>query len=586
MAEVVYPNVWGPGQLFAFSGVDGETDWFHPFVGSTLGDEVGFLFHLRVPRLLTCEAISIVVRDLKPRVVAGDCVEFLVETAKGDSFPLRYLFCDRNTVIGETSTHMPPLARSQPIADGPLSAIVSSGADVVTHSSAEEHTALVTRDYGRKCLFAFSFSHESVGRAIEQARAGLLENLPALLERKLMFYSALPGDLAGSGAGASRRRVAAKACSVLKTNVESAQGLIPCRWTPSNRWPHRDMWLWDSCFHSFGYRVFSSDLAREALDAMLASGREDGFLPQRVFPVGVSSTTQPPLLSWAYLELFRRTGKKALIEENYPRLRRCVEWVLANRRVGDGKLLGWKLGEDPVSRGEESGMDNSPRFDDATVAEAVDLNAYVVNELHALMEMALLLGSYKDAAAFRSRAQTISEAMNERLWDEGDEFYYDRAVGGELVRVKTSAGFLPLLAKVPDEARARRVVAHLTDPNEFWTAFPVPSVARNEKCYELDMWRGPSWVNIDMLIVEGLEGCGFGDVARELTARVLAGVEHWYGRGGALYEFYDPDSQRSPDQLDRKGRLKAGEGYGPVADYNWTAACYLHLAGKAKSSKT
>ncbi len=28
MAEPVYPNIWGPGQLFAFSGVDGETNWF------------------------------------------------------------------------------------------------------------------------------------------------------------------------------------------------------------------------------------------------------------------------------------------------------------------------------------------------------------------------------------------------------------------------------------------------------------------------------------------------------------------------------------------------------------------------------
>ncbi|MDH7570769.1 MAG: hypothetical protein QHJ73_14405, partial [Armatimonadota bacterium] len=33
MAEM--PNTWGAGQLFAFSGVDGHTDWARPFVLQT-----------------------------------------------------------------------------------------------------------------------------------------------------------------------------------------------------------------------------------------------------------------------------------------------------------------------------------------------------------------------------------------------------------------------------------------------------------------------------------------------------------------------------------------------------------------------
>ncbi len=35
------PNRWGGGQLFAFSGIDGETDWAHPLTDSTL-DESSF----------------------------------------------------------------------------------------------------------------------------------------------------------------------------------------------------------------------------------------------------------------------------------------------------------------------------------------------------------------------------------------------------------------------------------------------------------------------------------------------------------------------------------------------------------------
>ena len=113
MTEPVYPNIWGPGQLFAFSGVDGETNWFHPFVASTLDEEPGMVFRLRVPRRLWCEPRAFVVKDIVPRVVAGDCIDLLVRGVRGDSFPLRYLFLDRDTVVGETSTQMPPVVRAE-----------------------------------------------------------------------------------------------------------------------------------------------------------------------------------------------------------------------------------------------------------------------------------------------------------------------------------------------------------------------------------------------------------------------------------------------------------------------------------------
>ncbi len=568
--EPVYPNIWGPGQLFAFSGIDGETSWFHPFVASTL-EEPGFVFHLRVPRRLWCEPQSLVVKGMTPRVVSGDCVDFAVEGTRGETFPLRYLFFDRNTVLGETSSQMPPVAR----AEG--STITSSGPDVITHSSREEHTALAMRKFGEKCLFAFAFSHESAEAALERARRGLNEELPALLQRKLFFFQALSVP---AGASERRRRALAKAFSVLKTNVESAQGLIPCRWSTPDRWPHRDMWLWDSCFHAFGYRVFSPELAAEQLEAALAMQDKDGFVAHQMFPAGASRITQPPLMAWAWLDLYRRTGSRRLVENVYPRVARFVEWVLARRRAGDGTLLGWQLGDDPLCRCGESGMDNSPRFDSGEPLEAVDLNAYVASEMGCLTEMALMLKRYGEAAEWKSRRAALVAGVNARLWDEKDGFYYDRFANGSFARIRTSAGFLPLFAGVPDPARAKRLLARLTDPRQFWTAFPVPSVALDEPDYELDMWRGPAWLNIDQLIVEGLERYGFHDAARVLVERLLSGVEHWYHRLGAFYEFYDPQDKVPPTGLDRKKRLSTGEGIAPIADYNWTAACYLHLAAR------
>jgi len=606
VAEVVYPSVWGPGQLFAFSGLDGETDWFRPFVATTLAEDVGLLFHLRVPRKLWCEPTSMVVEELTPRIVSGDCIEFLVRSNRGQTFPLRYLFLDCRTVIGETAVQMPVLVR----AEG--ASVVSRGRDVLTHSSQEEYTALVTKEYGEKLIFAFSFSPESERHAVTLARAALGTNLAGLLQRKLFFYSALPelpgagtpdaergtpnamegppnalnrvwgprvrGPRVGGPPDVRRRQTAAKAFSILKTNLESPQGLIPCRWSTPDRWPHRDMWLWDSCFHALGYRTFSPEFAAEVLRAVLAAQREDGFLAHRVSPTGISDVTQPPLLAWTFFELFRLTHAPSLLEKAYPQIVRFIEWILENRRVEKSGLLAWKTTRDELCRSPESGMDNSPRFDRGEPIEAVDFNAYVVNEMKCLSEMALLLQRYGDAAAWKEQAERLSRTLNELLWDETDGFYYDRTLDGERIRLKASSGFLPLFAGAADERQAARVVDHLRSPEEFWTVFPVPSVARNEDCYELDMWRGPTWLHIDLLIVEGLKRYGFREPARALSAKALSAVEHWYARLGSIYEFYDPDGKVPPPQLDRKQRLRRGEGIAPVADRGTIAACYLALA--------
>ncbi|HUU42222.1 MAG TPA: trehalase family glycosidase, partial [Planctomycetota bacterium] len=203
---------------------------------------------------------------------------------------------------------------------------------------------------------------------------------------------------------------------------------------------------------------------------------------------------------------------------------------------------------------------------------------YLVNDMRYLMAMADHLGRVDEAEQWARRAQALADPVNEHLWDETDGFYYDRTERGEPVRIMTAAGFLPLFAGIPDERRAERLLEHLLDPGKFWTPFPVPSVAVDEPCFEPDMWRGPTWVNVDLLIVLGLRRYAFADVARELTGKVLAGIEHWYCMEGAIYEFYDTFSRTAPALLDRKQRLCTDQGLAPIADYNGSAACYLALA--------
>ena len=50
------------------------------------------------------------------------------------------------------------------------------------------------------------------------------------------------------------------------------------------------------------------------------------------------------------------------------------------------------------------------------------------------------------------------------------------------------------------EAR-KRLLNHLTNPDEFWGEYALPSLAFNDANFDPQtMWRGPVWVNINCLL--------------------------------------------------------------------------------------
>jgi len=54
-----------------------------------------------------------------------------------------------------------------------------------------------------------------------------------------------------------------------------------------------------------------------------------------------------------------------------------------------------------------------------------------------------------------------------------------------------------------------RLIAHLTNRDEFWCDHPLPTVALNDPKFNPNqMWRGPTWVNINHLFIEGLARAG------------------------------------------------------------------------------
>ena len=97
----------------------------------------------------------------------------------------------------------------------------------------------------------------------------------------------------------------------------------------------------------------------------------------------------------------------------------------------------------------------------------------------------------------------------------------------------------------------------LETQHAFGPAYPVPSVPTNSFWFRPKLyWQGPTWVNMNWLIIDGLKRYGFNEHAKALTESTLEMVEK-----SGCYEYFDPLN---------------GEPAG-AKNFSWTAALTIDL---------
>ncbi len=153
---------------------------------------------------------------------------------------------------------------------------------------------------------------------------------------------------------------------------------------------------------------------------------------------------------------------------------------------------------------------------------------------------------------------TKSENSLENLWDETFNIYFSRDyINNKLIKSPTIAGLMPLYAGTIKPEHAKKLVDDLTNSHAFWLKYPVPSVPRNVRTFDqYRYWQGPTWVNTNWLIIDGLQRMGFTKEAEQLKSKTISMIDE---RG--IWEYYNP--------LD-------GHGLGDP-DFSWTAALAIDL---------
>jgi hypothetical protein len=151
-----------------------------------------------------------------------------------------------------------------------------------------------------------------------------------------------------------------------------------------------------------------------------------------------------------------------------------------------------------------------------------------------------------------------SKEALEKLYDEGTGQYYSRDfITHKLIIESTIGTFMPLYAGSVTKERASQLVKLLMDHRTYWLHHPVPSVPLTSPFFDSDRyWQGPSWVNTNWLIIDGLKRYGFHQEAEQLCDRTLTMV-----RNAGPFEYFDPVD---------------GKGLG-AADFSWTAALTIDL---------
>lgn len=154
---------------------------------------------------------------------------------------------------------------------------------------------------------------------------------------------------------------------------------------------------------------------------------------------------------------------------------------------------------------------------------------------------------------------TLTEKTLEQLWDPYAGQYYSRDFITHRLLPETSvAALLPLYAGSITAERAKLLVSMLENAHLFGTAYPAPSTAANSPWFKpVCYWQGPAWVNMNWLVIDGLERYGFHHHAAALRESTLEMVAK-----SGCYEYFDSFTAAPLG----------------VKDFSWTAALSIDLS--------
>jgi Trehalase len=193
--------------------------------------------------------------------------------------------------------------------------------------------------------------------------------------------------------------------------------------------------------------------------------------------------------------------------------------------------------------------------------EDLSFNCIFIRANHLLQDIAKVIDKPLPDELIAKMEKTDKQLNS--LWDEYAQEYFSRDfVSHRLLKQSSIAAFMPLYSGAISKDKASRIVASLENGHRFGSAYPIPSVPLDSPWFEANRyWQGPTWLNTNWMVIDGLRRYGFKDHAEALKESTLEMV-----KDAGFHEYFNA--------ID-------GHGLG-VDNFSWTAALTIDLL---KSSK-
>ncbi|MEO0293535.1 MAG: hypothetical protein ABIN61_04840 [candidate division WOR-3 bacterium] len=355
---------------------------------------------------------------------------------------------------------------------------------------------------------------------------------------------------------------------------------------------HFHQWFWDSCFHTIVTSKLEPELAKKEFETLLSVQKEDGFLPHIIFwklrfkdhlkrwwleevnrkeTIFFSAEIQPPVIGISLLEIYKNTKDISFVKRNIEKVEKYYSYLRDKRDPDKDALVS-------IITPMESGMDLSPQYDvvfgnyihnpiitrkkikellknykkwnwdlekifkiSLFDVEDVSFNTIYCLGLFALCELYSLFNKSKEKE-LKEWSSLVKKSIIEKFWDKKEKLYFSlfHKEGKEFpMKVKTISSLFPLTLPIPKN-HINHLIQHLKSEKEFWSKYPIPSVARDEPSFgpltdTRFLWRGTTWINTNWFIIKGLQKHGYKKLSLEISKKTIELIKKF-----DFCEFYDP----------------------------------------------
>ena len=288
----------------------------------------------------------------------------------------------------------------------------------------------------------------------------------------------------------------------------------------------KNIFLWDTCFMCCFAKYHMDELpVYQALDNFYERMEDDGFICREYrndgrplwskdHPVSIN----PPLLALAEIEIYKVNKNIDRLKQVYPILKKNFYFHVNTYMMEDHLFYGDTLG---------MGMDNIPRaprdweptegngmthhelgqmLDSMDASGETKLNTFIAEYVKTkqgvwnkqarlvdfssqmamfslqLKEMANLIGLKDEMGQYDEFHSKVSNALNEKCWNDEDAFYYDLGFDKQIER-RHIGMYWSLLGKVVPEEKLDSFLSHLTNPDEFYRQTPLPALSASDPDY-------------------------------------------------------------------------------------------------------